>query len=152
MPRIQLLLTKAKFLQVNSSYLHVLFMKASVKLRNLRIAPRKMQLVVDSIRGKQVADALRILKFQRKKGAPYIYKLILSALASWQQKYEDANIDEYAIYISEVYVTQGRAIKRFKPAPQGRAHPIKKYFNHVFLTVNAVETEDIQESEEAEKE
>lgn len=126
-------------------------MQTSVKLRNLRIAPRKMQLVADSIRNKRASEALRILKFQRKKGAPYMYKLILSALASWEEKHQDQDIDSQDLHITEVYVTQGKAIKRFKPAPQGRAHPIKKYFNHVFLTVGQVDyQEDIEEVEGAE--
>jgi len=112
--------------------------QARAILRNVRIAPRKMRLVVDLIRGKKVSAALNILKFESKSGAQYIEKLLLSAIANWENKNPDASIEEADLYVKEVYVTQGKTLKRFRPAPQGRAHRIRKRSNHVTLIVDSL--------------
>ncbi len=112
--------------------------QARAILRNVRIAPRKMRLVVDLIRGKKVSAALNILKFESKAGAQYIEKLLLSAISNWENKNPDASIEDADLYVKEVYVTQGKTLKRFRPAPQGRAHRIRKRSNHVTLIVDSL--------------
>lgn len=134
-------------------------MEAIAKLRNVRIAPRKMQLVVELIRGKRVGNALNILKFQSKAGAPMVEKLLFSAIANWENNNPDASVEDADLFVKEVYVTQGKTLKRFRPAPQGRAHRIRKRSNHVTLVVDALEipeaileAEEATETENAEKE
>lgn len=122
--------------------------EARAILRNVRIAPRKMRLVVDLIRGKKVSDALNILKFESKSGAEYIEKLVLSAIANWENKNPDAAIEEADLYVKEVYVTQGKTLKRFRPAPQGRAHRIRKRSNHVTLVVASLNESLLDDVEE----
>ena len=113
-------------------------MEAVAKLNNCSIAPRKMRLVVDQIRGRRVIDALNILKFTQKAGAPYIEKLLLSAVAIWEDKNPDIELEDADLFVKEVFVTQGRTLKRFRPAPQGRAHRIRKRSNHVTLVIDSV--------------
>lgn len=119
-------------------------MEAVAKLNNSPIAPRKMRLVVDTIRGKKVIDALNMLKFQQKAGAPFIEKLLLSAIANWEAKNPDEAIEDADLFVKEVFVTQGRTLKRFRPAPQGRAHRIRKRSNHVTLVVDSAATDLIK--------
>ena len=121
--------------------------QARAILRNVRIAPRKMQLVVDLIRGKRVSEALNILKFEPKAGADYVEKLLLSAVSNWENKNPDASIEEADLYVKEIFVTQGKTLKRFRPAPQGRAHRIRKRSNHVTLIVDSL-NDSIEEPEE----
>ena len=121
--------------------------QARAILRNVRIAPRKMQLVVGLIRGKRVSEALNILKFEPKSGAAYIEKLLLSAVSNWENKNPDASIEEADLYIKEIFVTQGKTLKRFRPAPQGRAHRIRKRSNHVTLVIDSL-NDSIEEAEE----
>ncbi|MGB0521349.1 MAG: 50S ribosomal protein L22 [Flammeovirgaceae bacterium] len=121
-------------------------MEAVAKLNNNPIAPRKMRLVVDLIRGKRVGHALDLLRFTSKAGAPYIEKLLLSAVANWEAKNEGVELEDADLFIKEVYVTQGRTLKRFRPAPQGRAHRIRKRSNHITLVVDSLE--DYYEEEE----
>jgi len=122
-------------------------MEAVAKLKNVPTSPRKMRLVADLIRGEQVNRALNILKFEPKQGAARLEKLLLSAIANWQQKNEDVDLEDADLYIKEIRVDSGRILKRLRPAPQGRAHRIRKRSNHVTLVLdsrNALEvaTED----------
>ncbi|MEM6298410.1 MAG: 50S ribosomal protein L22 [Bacteroidota bacterium] len=117
-------------------------MEAVAKLRNTRIAPRKMRLIVDLIRGKLVGDALNILRFNTKKGAPYLEKLVLSAVANWENKNPDLADRIADLYIKEIFVDGGRIIKRIQPAPQGRAHRINKRTNHVTVVVDLLEYDE----------
>lgn len=114
-------------------------MEAVAKLNNNTIAPRKMRLVVDLIRGKRVGHALDVLRFTSKAGAPYIEKLILSAVANWEAKNPDVELEDADLFIKETFVTQGRTLKRFRPAPQGRAHRIRKRSNNVTLVVDSLD-------------
>lgn len=111
-------------------------MEAVAKLNNCPMSPRKMRLVVDQIRGKRVDHALNALRFNQKPAyAIYIEKLLKSAIANWQQKNEDgAGVGE--LFVKEVYVNQGRVLKRLRPAPQGRGYRIRKRSNHVTLIVD----------------
>ena len=126
-------------------------MEAVAKLRNVPTSPRKMRLVANMVRGKQVNSALGILKFEANSGAEKIEKLLLSALSNWQAKNEDSRIEDSNLYIKEIFVDEGRTLKRLRPAPQGRGHRIRKRSNHVTLVVDAIQTEvtaDVVETKE----
>ncbi|MEO0338080.1 MAG: 50S ribosomal protein L22 [Bacteroidota bacterium] len=116
-------------------------MEAVAKLKNVPMSARKMRLVVDNIRGKNVEDALSILRYTKKEAAVWLEKLVLSAIANWEYKLDGAeNADEYDLYIKTAFVDQAPMLKRFRPAPHGRAHRIRKHSNHVTIVVeNAVE-------------
>ena len=92
-----------------------------------------MRLVTDLIRGMEIEKALQVLKFSKKEAAQRVEKLLLSAIANWQQKNEDADIEQAKLYIKEIKVDSARMLKRLRPAPQGRAHRIRKRSNHVTL-------------------
>ena len=110
-------------------------MEAVAKLRNVPTSPRKMRLVANLVRGKRVTQALGLLRFEANSGAEKVEKLLLSALANWQLKNEDARIEEANLYVTEIFVDEGRQLKRLRPAPQGRGHRIRKRSNHITLTV-----------------
>ncbi|TGE19904.1 50S ribosomal protein L22 [Hymenobacter elongatus] len=111
-------------------------MEATAKLRNVPTSPRKMRLVANLVRGQKVTRALGLLKFEANSGAERVEKLLLSALANWQQKNEDERIEDANLYIKEIFVDEGRQLKRLRPAPQGRGHRIRKRSNHVTLTID----------------
>ncbi len=111
-------------------------MQAVAKLRNCPMSARKMRLVADNIRGKDVDKALDILKFTRKEASTWLEKLLRSAVNNWEQKTQGQDVDEYELYISEILVNQGPQLKRFRPAPFGRAHRIRKHTNHVTIVVD----------------
>ncbi|EMY80402.1 50S ribosomal protein L22 [Psychroflexus gondwanensis] len=106
---------------------------AIAKLNNCPTSPRKMRLVADLVRGKDVAHALQILKFSTKIASGRLEKLVLSAIANWQSKNEDADLEQAGVFIKEIKVDSGSMLKRLRPAPQGRAHRIRKRSNHVTL-------------------
>jgi len=110
---------------------------AFAKLNNCPTSPRKMRLVADLIRGKQVEMALAILRFNPKEASRRLEKLLLSAIANWEAKNEEANIEDADLYIKEIRVDGGTMLKRLRPAPQGRAHRIRKRSNHVTLVLGA---------------
>ena len=120
-------------------------------LRNCPTSPRKMRLVTDMIKGIEVNKALDMLKFNSKDASEKVEKLLLSAIANWQAKNEGARIEESNLVVKEAYVDQSKTLKRIQPAPQGRAHQIKKRSNHVTLVIgsqNAVEEEvQVEETE-----
>jgi large subunit ribosomal protein L22 len=111
-------------------------MEATAKLRNVPTSPRKMRLVADMVRGQKVTRALGLLKFEANSGAARVEKLLLSALANWQQHNEDERIEDANLYIKEIFVDEGRQLKRLRPAPQGRGHRIRKRSNHVTLVID----------------
>ena len=110
---------------------------AFAKLNNCPTSPRKMRLVADIIRGEDVDKALHILKFNPKEASTRLEKLLLSALANWEAKNEGARIEDSQLFIKEVTVDSGRMLKRIQPAPQGRAHRIRKRSNHVTLVLGS---------------
>lgn len=112
-------------------------MEAIARLKNVPTSPRKMRLVADLIRGKRVGNALSILKFDPNHGAPKLEKLLLSAISNWQSKNEDTKLEDADLYVKTIFVDSGRILKRLKPAPQGRAHRIRKRSNHVTLVVDS---------------
>ena len=110
---------------------------AFAKLNNCPTSPRKMRLVADLVRGEKVEHALNILKFNQKEASGRLEKLLLSAIANWQAKNEEANLEEAELIVKEITVDSGSMLKRLRPAPQGRAHRIRKRSNHVTIVVGA---------------
>lgn len=109
--------------------------ESAAVLRNCPTSPRKMRLVIDMIRGMEVNRALDVLKFSSKEASRKVEKLLLSAINNWQQKNEGSRLEESNLYVSECFVDGGRMLKRIQPAPQGRAHRIRKRSNHVTIKV-----------------
>ena len=98
---------------------------------------RKMRLVVDLIRGKRVGQALGILEYSKQEAAIWLKKNLLSAIANWEYKLDGLeSADEYDLVISEIYADAGAQIKRFRPAPHGRAHRIRKHSCHITIKVS----------------
>ncbi|MEA3443949.1 MAG: 50S ribosomal protein L22 [Bacteroidota bacterium] len=126
--------------------------KYFASLRNCPTSPRKMRLVVDMIRGMEVNKALNVLKFSKKEASRRIEKLLLSAIANWQAKNEDIRIEDSDLIVSEVFVDSARILKRLRPAPQGRAHRIRKRSNHVTLFVDSKVTEMVDVDSDGEEE
>ncbi|UUV20314.1 50S ribosomal protein L22 [Flavobacterium sp. CBA20B-1] len=110
---------------------------AFAKLNNCPTSPRKMRLVADLVRGQKVENALNILKFNTKEASGRLEKLLLSAIANWQAKNADANIEEAELFVQEIRVDGGAMLKRLRPAPQGRAHRIRKRSNHVTIVLGS---------------
>ena len=108
---------------------------AIAKLNNCPSSPRKMRLVADLVRGERVEKALNILKFSQKEASNKVEKLLLSAIANWQAKNEDQDIESADLFVKEIRVDGGTMLKRLRPAPQGRAHRIRKRSNHVTVVV-----------------
>jgi large subunit ribosomal protein L22 len=106
-------------------------------LKNCPTSPRKMRLMADLIRGKSVDEALDILKFSSKEASGRLEKLLMSAIANWQAKNENVRIEDANLMVSEIFVDSARMLKRIQPAPQGRAHRIRKRSNHVTVTVES---------------
>ena len=120
-------------------------------LRNCPTSPRKMRLVTDMIKGVEVNKALDMLKFSSKEASRKVEKLLLSAIANWQAKNEGARIEESNLVVKMAKVDVSRTLKRIQPAPQGRAHRIKKRSNHVTIAIDSmdasVQEEVLQEQE-----
>ncbi len=112
---------------------------AFAKLNNCPTSPRKMRLVADLVRGQKVERALSILKFSSKEASRKLEKLVLSVIANWQAKNPDASIEDAGLFIKEIRVDGGMMLKRLRPAPQGRAHRIRKRSNHVTVVLGQVD-------------
>lgn len=111
-------------------------MEAIARLRNVPMSARIMRLVVDLIRGKKVDEALNILKYNKKEASVWIEKLLLSAIANWEHKNDMTNsADEYGLFVKTVFVDEGTYLKRFRPAPHGRALPFRRKTNHTTIIV-----------------
>lgn len=111
------------------------------KLNNCPTSPRKMRLVADLVRGKDVNHALDILRFSTKEASRRMEKLVMSAISNWEQKNEGKRAEDADLFVKEVFVDSGRMLKRVQPAPQGRAHRIRKRSNHVTLTIDSAKAE-----------
>lgn len=110
---------------------------AFAKLNNCPTSPRKMRLMADLVRGENVDKALNILKFSSKESSRRLEKLLMSAIANWQAKNEDASIEDANLFVQEIRVDGGTMLKRLRTAPQGRAHRIRKRSNHVTVVLGA---------------
>ncbi|MCF8224471.1 MAG: 50S ribosomal protein L22 [Bacteroidales bacterium] len=117
-------------------------------LRNFPTSPRKMRLVTDMIKGVEINKALDMLKHSPKEASHSVEKLLLSAIANWQAKNEGARIEENHLVVKEAYVDQSRTLKRIQPAPQGRAHRIRKRSNHVTIVLGSDHVVEEVESQE----
>ena len=115
---------------------------AFAKLNNCPTSPRKMRIVADSVRGKKVDMALTMLKFSQKEASNKLEKLLLSAISNWQAKNEDGDVEEANLFIKEIRVDSAGMLKRLRPAPQGRAHRIRKRSNHVTLILGSQNSTD----------
>jgi len=107
-------------------------------LKNCPTSPRKMRLVADMIRGMEVNRAIDVLKFSSKESSRRLEKLVMSAIANWQAKNEGSRLEESNLYVKNISVDSGRILKRLRPAPQGRAHRIKKRSNHVTVSLDSL--------------
>ncbi len=128
-------------------------MEATARLNNCPTSPRKMRLVADLIRGKKLADAFNTLRFNGKKeSAPRLEKLLRSAVANWEQKNQGARVEESNLFVKTIFVDGGAMLKRVLPAPQGRAHRIRKRSNHVTLVVDSISLmkEELQKTKDVE--
>ncbi len=116
-------------------------MNAVAKTRNCHMSARKMRLVADLVRGLPVEDALNVLKYSKQEASLWIEKCLLSAIANWEYTVQEKHglseeIDDYDAYISEIRVDEGAFLKRFRPAPHGRAHRIRKRTCHLILEID----------------
>ncbi len=116
--------------------------RSFAQLRNCPTSPRKMRLLADLVRGEEVNKALDMLRFSPKEAAGRLEKLLLSAIANWQQKNEGVRIEESNLIVKEVFVDSARVLKRLRPAPQGRGYRIRKRSNHVTLVVDSRNSEN----------
>jgi large subunit ribosomal protein L22 len=103
--------------------------KSTAKLSNLRIAPRKVRVVADLVRGQSVGSALNVLKFTPKSAAKPLAKLLASAVANAKQK--DEAVDADGLVVHSITVDQGPTLRRFMPRAMGRATRINKKTSHV---------------------
>lgn len=118
-------------------------------LKDVPSSPRKMRLVADMIRGVDAFKALSILKFEAKHPAAKLEKLLASAMANWKAKNPDVDLDKANLFVKEIFVDGGKILKRLRPAPQGRAHRIRKRSNHVTLVVDRAPVESVIEETNA---
>ncbi len=108
---------------------------AFASLSNHGVSAKKTKLVVDLVRGMDVVKALPVLKFTANKSAAVIEKLLLSAIANWEAKNPDRDIEDAGLYIKTITVDQKGMLKRIQPAPQGRAHRIRKRFSKINIVL-----------------
>ena len=116
-------------------------MNAVAKLKNCHMSARKMRLVADLVRGLPVTEALNILKFSKKEASVWIEKSLLSAIANWEYLVQEKHglseeADDYGLFIAEIRVDEGTFLKRFRPAPHGRAHRIRKRTCHLNIALD----------------
>jgi large subunit ribosomal protein L22 len=109
---------------------------AIARLNDSSIAPRKMRLVADLVRGVEVNKALNILQHNAKDASTSLAKLLRSAIANWEQKNEGKSIEEETLIVKTIEVGGGAMLKRIQAAPQGRAHRVRKRSNHVTIIVD----------------
>ena len=102
-------------------------------LKGCPIAPRKMRLLADQIRGQEVNQALDIVRYSPKAASSYMEKLLLSAISNWQNKNEGVRLEDTQLVVSDVRVDGGRTLKRIRPEAMGRAHLIRKRSSHVTI-------------------
>lgn len=115
--------------------------KAVAILRDCPTSPRKMRLVADMIRGVEVNRALGLLRYSKKEASIRLEKLLRSAVSNWEAKNEGERLEDNTLCVKEIMVDCGRTLKRIQPAPQGRAHRIRKRSNHVTIVVDKMVNE-----------
>jgi large subunit ribosomal protein L22 len=112
-------------------------------LRNCPTSPRKMRLLADMVRGKEVNQALDMLRYSSKEASRRLEKLVLSAVSNWQNKNEGARIEDSNLIVKEIKVDSARMLKRIQPAPQGRAYRVRKRSNHVTVVLGSPENNNV---------
>lgn len=122
---------------------------AIASLKNVPTSPRKMRMVADLIRGKEVMKALNILHYNEKAPAARLEKLLHSAIANWETKSGD-KIEEGKVFVKTIMVDGGRMAKRLRPAPQGRGYRIRKRSNHVTMILDRIEAAPVETKPAAE--
>jgi large subunit ribosomal protein L22 len=111
-------------------------MEAVAKLRNSPISPRKVRLVADMVRKMEVTKALDVLQHSPKHASIIVRKLLLSAIDNWKRSHEAATTTgDGELFVKYIYVDEASMLKRFQPAPQGRAHRIRRRSNHTTVVV-----------------
>lgn len=105
-------------------------------LRDCPTSPLKMRIVADMIRGMEINRALGVLHYSKKSASDRLEKLLRSAIANWEAKNEGERLEDNTLIVKEIFVDGGRMLKRVQPAPQGRAHRIRKRSNHVTIVVD----------------
>ncbi len=110
---------------------------AFAKLNNCPVSPRKMRMVADLVRGVEVNKALNILQHNPREASGRLATLLRSAIANWEQKNEEKNLEDEELIVKSIEVGSAGMLKRIQPAPQGRAHRIRKRSNHVTIVVDS---------------
>src|SRR6201997_5426131 len=108
-------------------------MEAKAEARYIRVSPQKARLVVDLIRGQKAGAALNTLRSTNKRIAPAVEKVLQSAIANAQDRFEDVDVDR--LYVSEAKVNEGPRMKRIRPAPMGRAYRYQRRMAHIVIKV-----------------
>jgi len=116
--------------------------KAVAMLRDCPTSPRKMRIVADTVRGVEINKALGLLRYSKKEASIRLEKLLRSAIANWEAKNEGERIENTPLCVKEIFVDGGRMLKRVQPAPQGRAHRIRKRSNHVTVVIDKLVIEE----------
>ena len=114
---------------------------AIASLRDCPTSPRKMRIVADTVRGVEVNKALGLLRYSKKEASVRLEKLLRSAIANWEAKNPTERLEDTKLCVKEIKVDGGRMLKRIQPAPQGRAHRIRKRSNHVTIIVDKMVVE-----------
>jgi len=118
-------------------------MQARAEARFVRVSPQKARLVVDLIRGQKAEEARTILRYTNKRIAPAVLKVLESAIANAENRFDDLDVDE--LVVSEAYVNEGPRLKRMRPAPMGRAFRYQRRMSHIAVTVSAPSSEEDEE-------
>ena len=116
--------------------------KAIAVLNDCPTTPLKMRIVADLIRGVEINKALGILRYSKKQASIRLEKLLRSAIANWEKKNEGERLEDNRLIVKEIFVNGGKMLKRVQPAPQGRAHRIRKRSNHVTIVVDKMEVKE----------
>ena len=114
---------------------------AVASLRDCPTSPRKMRIVADTVRGVEVNKALALLRYSKKEASVRLEKLLRSAIANWEAKNPSERLEDTKLCVKEIKVDGGRMLKRIQPAPQDRAHRIRKRSNHVTIIVDKMVVE-----------
>ena len=108
-------------------------MEARAEARYVRTSAQKARLVVDLIRGQKAGEAITILRSTNKRMAPVVEKVLRSAIANAENRFNDVDVDE--LFVTEAYVNEGPRMKRIRPAPMGRAYRYQRRIAHICVTV-----------------
>jgi len=123
-------------------------MEVKAIAKNVRISPKKVKLVVDQIKNKKPAEAVKILEFTNKRSTPAIYKVIMSAIANAKNNY---NLDEGSLLFKQISVNKGLMLKRYRPVSRGRAHHILKRASHIKVVLEGMEKKKATTTESTDK-